>query len=109
MQYLILTFVFLLCWLGAWATFTNRIRDGGIYLPLMLAVSVGTGYLFALGSRMLGEKERIFVFSLQYDVCMAAAYYLLPVLFFGCTLRNHTIAGAVLVVAGLAVIHLGGD
>lgn len=108
MQYVIVALVFLLCVLGAWGTFTNRVRESGTYLPLMVAVSVGTGFLFAAGCRLLGDKARIFVFSLQYDVAMIAAYYILPLLFWGVRLHPATAAGAVLIIAGLLVIHLGG-
>lgn len=108
-QYAIILLVFLLCWAGSWGTFTNRVRDGPWYLPLMLGVSVGTGFLFAFGARILAEKPKIFVFSLQYDVAMIVAYYLLPILFFGCRLTNGVLAGSLLVLVGLLVIHCTGE
>ncbi len=107
MIYLLLTLVFLLCVLGSWASFTDRVRNGGSYLPLMLAVSVGTGFLFACGCRLLDSKERIFVFSLGYDVVMATAYYLLPVLAFGCKPGPGVGWGALLIVLGLLLVHGG--
>lgn len=104
-MYSILTLVFLACTIGAWASFTDSVRRSAWYVPLMAVVSLATGLLFAYGSRMLDDKGRIFVFSLLYDCAMAVAYYVLPILFFGCALKNQTIAAAVLIAAGLIVLH----
>lgn len=109
MIYGLLAAVFALCVLGAWASFTDSVRNGRAYIGLMAWVSVSTGILFAYGAVLLNSKPRIFVFSLYYDIAMATAYYLLPLLFFGCRVHSGTIIGAVLILCGLIALHCGGE
>lgn len=109
MQYGFLSAVFVLCVLGSWASFTDRVRQGNYYVGLMAWVSVSTGLLFAWGCQWLNHKGRIFVFSLQYDIAMIVAYYALPLALGWCRVPLGTLFGALLILSGLLLIHLTGE
>ncbi len=105
MTWLLLLLVFAFCVLGSWASFTDRVRNGPHYVPVMIGVSLGTGLAFAVACQYLNSKPRIFAFSLYYDGCMAAAYYLLPLVFFGCRVHSSTVLAGVLIVSGILLLH----
>lgn len=103
----LLTVVLVLCLIGSWASFNDGFRQSPNFIPLMVTISAVSGAVFAFGCQYLDSKARIFLFSLGCDVIMVFAYYVIPVVFFGVTLKPSVMMGSLLVLAGLLVIQLG--
>lgn len=107
MPWLILAGVLALCCVGSAFSYIDRLRQWSGYVTLMVFVSLGTGYLFARGCKVLDDKGKIFVFGLGYDTAMVTAYYLLPLAVLGLRLNAATLGGAALVLLGFVFIKLG--
>lgn len=103
--FLFLLPVFAMCLAGSWMSYTDWARRAWWYGPGLVVLGALCTACFAAGARCLDNRTRIFVFSLGYDVLMALAYYVVPVLAFGLKLPSGVAAGAALILAGLILVH----
>ena len=102
-----LTLIFLMCCVGSWASYTD-FKKTAAYLPLIMLMGCGCSLLFGYAARRLDDNAKLYVFSLGYDSGMMFAYYVLPIALFSTRLTPAVVVGAVLVIAGLLVVHIYG-
>lgn len=100
--------VFLLCCVGSWLTYSPERRQTAWYPWVMVLLGALCSWLFATGAKWLNDSQRVYVFSLAWDLLMVAAYYVLPLVVLGVKVSPGVAAGAALVVAGLVVIKAWG-
>ncbi len=100
-----LTGLFVVFCLGSAATYNETYRRGSLYTPTMVLLGVFSAVIFAAGCRFIDSKSAIYRFSLYGDVLMAVAYYAFPLFALGVRIKPCAIAGAVLVVVGLVMVH----
>ena len=104
--YWLLAPVSVMCVFGAWSSYTKWAKDAAWYTPTMTVLAALCGLCFALAAKRFGDnKPGLYVFSLSYDTVMMAAYYLLPVALLGARGTVGVYTGAILVAAGLFLVH----
>ncbi len=91
---------------GAWLSYDDECRNSKYYPWLFTFLGVTCSTLWIIATRALGDKDKIFVYSLFWDSLMMACYYLLPLVAMGVRVNTGILVGTGLVVAGLVVVKV---
>jgi hypothetical protein len=81
-------------------------REKWWFVPLSVGIGTIVSTIWVLTIRYLGDKQKIYVFSLFWDFVMMFVYYLLPVVWFGVKLDKWSVGGIMLMVLGLVVLKM---
>lgn len=100
---LITFFVYCVC---AYLSYSEEMRGKWWFVPVAVALGTVVSTIWFLTVRYLGDKQKIYVFSLFWDFVMMFVYYFLPVVWFGVKMDKWSLGGMVLMVTGLLIIKL---
>jgi hypothetical protein len=107
MIYLILFLAFVLFSIGSSFSYRKEIHQYRWFPAVMCCVSLCGGFLWAMLCRITPDKNKIMIFSVYWDIMMAIAYYMVPLLFGNFQLTATSVFGIIIVCVGLSIIHLG--
>ena len=108
MEWLVLVIATILYCICAYITYQEEVRKQWWFIPFGVLLGTTLATMWFLTIRYIGDKQRIYVFSLFWDTIMWSIYYILPAVFFGVKLNSWTSFGLALIVAGLLVVKLKG-
>lgn len=95
--------IYVIC---AYLTYKEEWRNESWYLPVCFFFGTVLVVIWYMVIKYIGDKDRIYFFSLCWDAVMVAVYYILPVLVFGVKLDRYGIGGLCLMIAGLALLKM---
>lgn len=106
MQITVLVIVAFLYAITCYLTFDEKVREQWWYFPLGILLGIVCNFLWFWAAKYIGDKEKIYVFSLCWDTTMTLVYYALPIFLFGVRLDRWSVLGVLLMVSGLAIIKM---
>lgn len=92
--------------IGAYLTYKEEWRNEPWYIPVGVLFGSSLVLIWYLVVRYIGDRDRIYFYSLCWDVVMVGVYYILPVVLFGVKLDRYGIAGLCLMIAGLFLLKV---
>lgn len=106
MEWLALAFACMLYSFCAYLSYNDKMRDEWYYVPLCIFMGTIVSTIWFITCRYLDDKQRIYVYSLFWDLMMGGVYYFMPLLFFGVRIDRWSLFGLFMVVAGLTIIKV---
>lgn len=91
---------------GCWQTYAEHLRDHWWYVPLGVLLGACAGALWIWAAKAIGDKDKMYAFTLIWDSMMMAIYYGLPILLFGARPDRWTTLGLFLILAGAIIIKV---
>lgn len=106
MEWFWLFIVGILYCICAFLTYKEEWRYEWWYLPISSFFGSVLVLIWYLVIRHIGDKDRIYFYSLCWDGVLVGVYYFLPILLFGVRLERMGIVGLALILVGLVMIKL---
>jgi uncharacterized membrane protein len=104
MEWLLFCVAFVTYILACWLTYHKDYQAHWSYLWVGAALS----YIWYQSAVLMGDKQRIYFYSLCWDIMMVGIYYFMPILFFGVKLDWRAWVGTALITAGVLIFKVGG-
>lgn len=104
MEWIVLAGAGALYLLAAYITFQEEWRNSGTGLLAYACIAIATSIAWLLTARYIGDKNRIYFYSLCWDTMLVLVFYLTPILLFGVKLDRWGVAGITLMIAGLCLL-----
>jgi drug/metabolite transporter (DMT)-like permease len=95
--------IYVLC---AYLSYSINWHDRAWYMPVGVFLGTSTVVLWYVMVKHLADKDRIYFYSLVWDVILVFVYYLLPIFCFGVKLDRNGVIGICLMLAGLVLMKL---
>lgn len=95
--------IYVIC---AYLTYKEEWRNEWWYLPVSCSFGTILVFIWYLVIKYIGDKDRIYFYSICWDAILVGVYYLLPIALFGVKLDRYGIAGLSLMVAGLVLLKM---
>ena len=106
MEWLWLLIVGLIYVICAYLTYKEEWREEPWYLPVCFFFGATLVVIWYLVIKYIGDKDRIYFYSLCWDAVMVGVYYFLPILVFGVKLDRYGILGLGLMTVGLVLLKI---
>ncbi len=107
MYYWWLVFIFVICAIGAFLTYSPKYRVVW-WAPIAIGVlSLAGGVLWGFVNKYIDDDKERYIFSAWWDIVIFAVYYILPVFFVELKLSPLAWFGVVLIFVGAGLIKLG--
>lgn len=103
-EYIILFLMSVCFTLGCWLSYDEEIKKSIWYFPLGIGLGIITSFFWYYICIIITEKNRLYVYSLIWEVVMVLIYYGMPILFFNVKLEKTTLLGAFLIISGIFVL-----
>ncbi len=106
MEWLGLLLVGLVYTIGAYLSYGDEFRQKWWFIPVCTVLGTISGTMWFIMVKLIDDKQRIYVYSLMWDMVMMSIYYLFPLLFLGVKLDKWSIFGLCLMICGLTIIKV---
>lgn len=93
---------------GSLMSYADGFRRGPWYMPSFIGLGVLSSALWVLASKRIDDRDRIYVYSLVWDLLMVSAYYVAPALVFRVELSRGVWGGVGLMVVGMILVKIYG-
>ena len=104
--WLLLIPAFLLFCAGSWVSYSDKLRNSYWFLPIYLSTAVLCSFIWVYSARILPNKEKIYLYSISWDLLMITAYYLLPVIILSFEFKLWTWVGLGFILFGIFLIKV---
>lgn len=91
---------------GCYLTYSDQLKEKWWYMPLGLLLGLTTNFIWFYAVKWIGDKDKIYVFTLFWESFMVMVYYGLPILFFGVKIDRWTAAGLGCIILGMVLLKL---
>jgi uncharacterized membrane protein len=91
---------------ASWLTYGDSCREQWWYVPIGAILGAVLSILWFVAAKVLGDKEKILVFSLYVDFIMVLCYYMIPFIFYGVKMDLWSGIGLLLMFLGFAVLKV---
>lgn len=104
--WLLLLFATCLCAVGMALDFTLNYHDKWWFAPTKVCLGVLGSLTWTICLWRIGDKQKIYMYGLMWDVIICAVAYFVPVIFFGIHLSWKGVIGIAFMTAGLILLKL---
>lgn len=90
----------------AYMCYHESFRNSQWYMPAGLILGFMAVIIWFSTVRLIGDKHRIYFYSLMWDAVLVGVYYVIPILFFNVRLDKWGIIGLALMTLGLVLVKM---
>lgn len=105
--YFLLFIVFIIYSIGSAIAYNDSIRNSPWLYVYALIISTVGSLLWITIVKIVDQKEKIYVVGVWWDVIVALAYTIVPIIFFHLKFGPMAWMGVILIMAGLLLLKRG--
>jgi uncharacterized membrane protein len=106
MEWFWLAITFVIYVICAYLTYKEEWRNEWWYIPVSCTFGTVLVFIWYYVVKYIGDRDRIYFYSLCWDAILIGVYYFLPILFFGVKLDRYGVVGLALMTAGLILLKV---
>lgn len=106
MEWFFLVIVVLCYFTTCSMSYNEAFRRSDYFIPVTIAIGLLCSIIWNSMVKYIDDKNRIYYYSLVWDISTIFVYYLFPLIFLNIKLEKVGIIGIFMIVAGLIVVKL---
>jgi hypothetical protein len=88
----------------AYASYNDELRRQPYFVPVAIFLGTIVSTIWFMAVRYIDDRQKIYVYSLFWDLMLLSVYYFLPVAFFGVKMDKWGLLGVFIAFAGLCLV-----
>ncbi len=87
-------------------SYNDAFRQSNYYLPSTILIGLLCSIIWNCMVKYLNDKNKIYFYSLVWDVCSIFIYYAFPLIFLNVKIHKFGIVGVALIIIGLVIVKM---